>query len=527
MKFTKVITQWRVIILLFFILFSLVAIFSFTPHFVENGVAIRSVQTNSPLAIAGMTGPTGKVTPLARELIISINNIPTPNLEKYNEVEKTLIPNSTVLVQTTKQLYTVKLKESPILGARVSKDAVTNLRKGLDLEGGTRVVLKPTEQITDDQLQLTIQSLSERLNVYGLSDVVIRPASDLSGDQFIIIEIAGVTEDQVSDLIASQGKFEAKITNQSVFAGGKKDITYVCRTAECSGLDPSYGCSTSPEGSTCRFFFSISLSSDAAQRQADLTKNLKVISGGDGSSYLSDDIVLYLDDVEVDRLKIGSELRGRASTTIQISGSGTGRTELEARQNTLDNMKRLQTVIFTGSLPVKLDVVKLDTISPNLGDEFLKNVLLVGALATLAVALVVIIRYRRPVIVIPMIFCLLSEVVMLLGFAALVGWQLDLIAIAAIIIVIGTGINHLVIISDEVTRGEQGGSWVNKTKAAIFIITGAYLTNISGLIPLMWAGAGLLKGFAVTTIAGLSFGVLIARPAYAAIIRAMHEDGEK
>ena len=49
-------------------------------------------------------------------------------------------------------------------------------------------------------------------------------------------------------------------------------------------------------------------------------------------------------------------------------------------------------------------------------------------------------------------------------------------------------------------------------------MNGAYMTTLVGMMPLLWAGAGLLKGFALTTIAGISFGVLIARPAYAIVI---------
>jgi len=37
--------------------------------------------------------------------------------------------------------------------------------------------------------------------------------------------------------------------------------------------------------------------------------------------------------------------------------------------------------------------------------------------------------------------------------------------------------------------------------------------------PLLFAGAGLLKGFALTTMAGLTFGVFITRPAFAAMVR--------
>ena len=37
------------------------------------------------------------------------------------------------------------------------------------------------------------------------------------------------------------------------------------------------------------------------------------------------------------------------------------------RLNTLKNMKRLQTILKVGSLPVKLEVVAKDNISPSLG----------------------------------------------------------------------------------------------------------------------------------------------------------------
>jgi preprotein translocase subunit SecD len=37
-------------------------------------------------------------------------------------------------------------------------------------------------------------------------------------------------------------------------------------------------------------------------------------------------------------------------------------------------------------------------------------------------------------------------------------------------------------------------------------------------VPLLFAGAGLLKGFALTTILGISIGVFITRPAYAAAV---------
>ena len=523
-KLSDIFKDWKVIILIVFLLF---ALFYIKPQiFGNDGVAIKSVMKNSSAELAGIQNPSAKLRPLGREVIIAINNKPVADLREYYDSLLEIEENKTIRVTTDKKTYTLLPPPGLIsasdrgsaLGLRVGEAPSSNLKKGLDLEGGTRVVLKPTTKISADDLEITIQNLQERLNVFGLSDVVIKSASDLAGDSFIVIEIAGVTEDEVKELLAKQGKFEAKIGNDTVFFGGKKDVTYVCRSADCSGIDPNTGCSAIEGGSICRFFFSITLSNEAAERQAELTKDLPVVNDQQGS-YLQEPLTLYLDDEAVDTLNIGAELKGRATTNIQISGSGQGRNQQEAINDALHNMKRLQTIIITGSLPVKLDVVKMDTLSPTLGKEFLTNLLLIGVLAIVAVVLVIMIRYRNMKIALPMALVLLSEQVLILGFAALVGWNLDLAAITGIIIVVGTGVDHLIMITDEVLKGEATSDWKRKIKQAMFIVMGAYLTTLSGMVPLWFAGAGLLKGFAFTTIAGLSFGVLIARPAYAAMIQ--------
>jgi len=525
-KLKKIFLNWRVILLLIFLVFALLSI---RPQIFDNeGVTIRSVSQNSSAALAGIQNPSAKLTPLAKEKIVSLNGKQVSTIDNYYQLVNELKVNRTVRVETDKEIYTLQTKEdisgNVDLGLKVYPAPTSNIRKGLDLEGGTRVLLKPAEPISADDLEITIANLKERLNVYGLSDVVVRAASDLAGEDFILIEIAGVTEDEVRELLANQGKFEAKIGNETVFFGGKKDITYVCRSADCSGIDPRQGCSKVSGGYACRFFFSITLSEDAAERQAELTDKLTVVTEDTGEDYLSDDLILFLDDKEVDKLKIGADLKGRATTNIQISGSGAGPTQTEAVTDSLQNMKRLQTIIITGSLPVKLDVVKMDTISPSLGKEFLNNIILVGLLAILAVVTVVLIRYRKIKVVMPMILVIISEMVLILGFASLVGWNLDLAAIAGIIIVAGTGVDHLIIITDETLKGEVISDWKKRIKNAMFIVMGAYLTTCAGMLPLWFAGAGLLKGFAFTTIVGISFGVLIARPAYAAVIEQLLKD---
>jgi preprotein translocase subunit SecD len=245
-----------------------------------------------------------------------------------------------------------------------------------------------------------------------------------------------------------------------------------------------------------------------------------------GQSYLSEKLYLYLDNELVDELNIGAELKGNPQTDISISGSGTGPSQQAAMTDALKNMKKLQTILITGSLPVKLEIVKTDTISPVLGEEFIRNAMLIGLMAIIAVAVVVFIRYRKLVISIPMVISMASEAIIILGVASLIGWNLDLAAIAGIIIAIGTGVDHQIVIADETLTGEKArlSNWKDKLKKAFFIIFAAYLTTLVAMLPLWFAGAGLLKGFALTTILGITIGVFITRPAFAAIIEIFTQD---
>ncbi len=398
----------------------------------------------------------------------------------------------------------------------------TNIRKGLDLQGGTRVLLQPAEELFNEDLDTLISMMAQRLNVYGLSDLIIRDASDLSGNQYILVEIAGATEEEIRTLVSSQGKFEAVIANQTVFIGGK-DIKFVCRSADCAGIDPQYGCQVSGAENTCRFRFSITITPEAAQRQADITSLVPLAV--DDTRYLSAPLELYLDDVKVDELSIGSDLQGSPTTEIMISGSGNGLSRQEAVLNAMENMKNLQTVLYTGALPVKLNVVKIDSISPLLGESFLMNAMLAGAVALFAVMISVFLFYRRLVIALPMVVISAAEIIIMFGFAALIGWNIDLAAVAGIIVAFGTGVNDQIIIADESVRGQRTSmGWKERFKNAFSIIFGAYATIFVAMLPLLFAGAGLLKGFAITTLIGATVGVLVTRPAYAKIVEVLSKE---
>ncbi|MBU1939980.1 hypothetical protein KKH30_04400 [Candidatus Micrarchaeota archaeon] len=195
---------------------------------------------------------------------------------------------------------------------------------------------------------------------------------------------------------------------------------------------------------------------------------------------------------------------------------------MDAAQSHLQNLTIL---LETGSLPVPIDNISKETISPLLGQEFLQSVFLIGIVALVVVSLAIFVRYRKIKLTIPIAATGLSEVIIILGFASLIDWNLDLAAVAGIIAAVGTGVDDQIIITDELMRGEEAtaGSLLNRVKRAFFIIMAAAATTIATMLPIIIFGFGFgkLVGFAVTTIAGVLIGVFITRPAYGEMAKAV------
>jgi len=511
--------KFRVLFLLFWIIISIIAI---NPSFNTNGVAIKGIEQNSTALSAGMIFDSS-TTLTNLEKITAINGKEINDLDDYSKLINNINNSEVLRIQTNKKEY-VMLKTDN-LGIVVGEASSSNLRKGLDLQGGTRVVLESDTKLTDQETTDIIRTISSRLNVYGLSDIKIKQSKDLFGNSFIIAEVAGASKEEVKDLISSQGKFEAKIGGETVFTGGKKDITFVCRDdGVCSGVRQ---CNQAEDGGyQCRFEFAIKLSPEAAKKHAQITGELDTnISSGSLGGYLSKPLDLYLDDNLVDSLQISSNLKGLETTDISISGPGFGTTRNDAVKDANKNMNKLQTVLITGSLPVKLNIVKLDAVSPALGKAFANNAVMVILAAIVAVAIVIFIRYRDLKISIPVILISSSEILIILGIAALIKYNLDLAAIAGILAAVGTGVDDQIVIADEISSGkkEHVTSFKEKIKRAFFVIMVAWATGVASMIPLFWAGAGLFTGFALTTIIGICIGVFITRPAFASIVESLEE----
>ncbi len=504
---------WRIWALIIILGLSLLAIFGFPPTFFQDGVVIKSVSQNSTSFDSGLR---------QNQIIIGIDGKEINNVEDYaNALAGKFVSNT-----STKTIITMKNSEFVLFTnsapeITVSNVPKTNLKLGLDLAGGARALIKAQDfSMSSEEAQQLSEIIKNRLNVYGLEDIKVSPISDLSGNNFVRIEIAGATPDDLESLVSQQGKFEAKIENDTVFIGGEKDIASVARSGQEAVVE---SCQQSPDGSFfCNFRFTVFLSPGAAQKHADITQTLEANFTSNGENYLSQKLDLYLDDKLVDSLLISEGLKGHVTTQISISGSGNGATQNEAIKSAEENMKKLQTILVTGSLPYKLEIVKLDTLSPLLGEQFIYLLLLAGSVAILVVSVIIFIRYKKIKESLAVLFTSFSEIVIILGIAAFIGWNLDLPSIAGILATIGTGVDQQIVILDEARRG-RGSSLREKMKQAIFIVASAYVTSLVSLLPLYWAGAGLFKGFAITTIIGITAGVLITRPAFTEMIKKIEE----
>ena len=457
--------SWKIWLLIFVVSISLISII---PLDFTNGVEIDSITQNSTAYDQGLR---------QGQIITQINGQRILSLNDYQDLISSIFPSNEsqkLIITTPDNEFILFISDAPKISVKDIEK--TRIKTGLDLSGGARaLVVAEDKELTNQELADLIDITNERLNVYGLKDLVIKPQSDLFGKNSMLIEIAGSTPKELESLIAQQGKFEARIGNQTVFEGGSKDITYVARTGQEAGI---YSCGAYQEGESCTFRFAITLSPDAAKKQAQVTNELGL--DPENPQYLSEKLDLYLDDQLVNSLAIGKDLRGSETTQIQISGSGTGATRQEAYDAALNDMKQLQTVLKTGSLPFKLKIEKLDTISPSLGKQFINTIFIAGLSVILAVGLVVLIRYRKFKLSFAVLLTSLSEVLIILGISALFKINLDLPAIAGIIAAIGTGVDSQVIILDE-SQMSQDFSLIQRIKNALFIILGTYFKTLFAL----------------------------------------------
>jgi preprotein translocase subunit SecD len=339
--------------------------------------------------------------------------------------------------------------------------------------------------------------LENKLNLFGLSD--IKPT--IVDNEFILIDLAGIDIDTALNLAGTPGKFEIRIQTE----GNETQHAIYGEDIQSVGFHKTdtYGVWGVP----------FTLTQQGADALKEVAIETNAVNDPDNHN-----VIMLLDNKEIYSAPLSKDLADSLKYVPVQQMSASFGTDTGSKERA----KQLETHLRAGALPVNVEVIGSGQVPASLGAQFKELTAIAGLLAIIVVSFVIYFRYRRKEIMLPMILTSLSEVIMILGFASAVKWQLDLPAIAGIIAVIGTGIDHLVIITDEVLyEGKLPPTKVYLTRIsrAFGIIFAAAATTIIAMIWLVWMGFGAMRLFAMTTIVGVLIGVLIARPAYARIIK--------
>jgi preprotein translocase subunit SecD len=390
---------------------------------------------------------------------------------------------------------------------------LTNLKFGLDFEGGSRLklMLVNNSTISDSQVQLTKDIMTNRINANGLKDIPINTVRDGDGNAYMLIDFSGLTYDKAMDIVGSTGLFEMRIQssgNETVHIIDGKDVV-------------SEGLYSDTVGGVTYWGVNFQLSREGAQAFHDIASQYDILNNpGDHQ------VIMLLDGKEFHRAPISTEHKSGQKSLAELLMAGPVDTMIAstgAGQEAHDEAYNVYVDMKSGALPYSVEVVGSGQVPAAQGTLFKTVVIIAALLAQAAIGLVMYIRYKEPRIILPMFLTSLFEIFILLGFASapFVQWEIDLPSVAAIIAVIGTGIDQLIIITDEVmTTGKTPTTKkiLQKMSQAFKIIFASAATVVVAMIPLYFMGFGSLKGFALTTIVGVAIGIFITRPAYGKII---------
>ncbi len=355
------------------------------------------------------------------------------------------------------------------------------------------------EKVSPQTTKETRSIIENKLNYLGLQDIKVR----VWGEDYIMVDMAGKSLEEARDIVSKPGKFEIKIK-----MGTEEDAetVFVVSGAEIARVDPP----NNPPGSQWGVPFTFT--DKGAQLFAE--KCIEYGAASEEQEVRSErQVAMYLDDQEV----FSASIEAGLAANIR---DGTYQGQQKATTGDYERARELEIHLRAGALPVKPKIVGEGETPPELGAQFLRQVIQAIIGAILAVGVIIYIRYRHWRVVFPLLACAFSETLVVMGFAALINHQLDLASLAGVIATLGTGVDQMVIITDEVIRGEvrRMGSLLQRVSRAFSIIFVSAATTIIAMTPLAYMQLGVLRGFAIITIAGIFIGIFITRPAYGRLV---------
>lgn len=373
-------------------------------------------------------------------------------------------------------------------------------RLGLDLQGGTQIVLEANEaagrKVDADTLNRTVEALRRRVDQLGVTE----PSLQRSGDRRIIVELPGVADPaQAVEVIGKT----AELTFHSIVPIGEgvrslpddRGVEIGLGPVALSGNDVGTASAGIGNGFSVAWQVSVDFRNGAAWTA--LTGTAACAPPGDPGRR----IAIVLDDQVISSPQVAPEVgcnQGISGGTTSITGSFT---EREA--------KDLALLIRAGALPVPVHVVEQRTIGPTLGDAAIRASVQAAVIGALLTVLYMIAYYRLLGVlaaVALVAYGLLSYAVLLL-----IGATLTLPGIAGFVLAIGMAVDANVLVYERIKEEAARGASTRRAaeqgfKRAWTAIADSNATTLLAAVLLFYFASGAVRGFGIT----LTIGVLVS-----------------
>ena len=338
----------------------------------------------------------------------------------------------------------------------------SSIRQGLDLQGGTHVVLEAVDteqaQVNDDAMNRVVAIMETRVNSLGLTEPIIQR----EGERRVIIELPGIKDPDAA--IRTIGK-------TAMLEFRDEDGNTVLTGTDLKDAQAS----TNPQ--TGQNVVNLEFSDEGAQKFADLTMR----NVGRTIAILLDGEVLTAPNV---REPI---LGGRA----EITG-----------QKTLEEAQNLAVVLRSGALPVKVEIIETRTVGPTLGQDSKDKSEFAFAVGLGAVVLFMVLFYHLSGFIADV--ALMAYTILLLGILYLMDATLTLPGVAGIILSIGMAVDANVLIFEHFKEEYQVQHKSLRLamdagfKRAFTTIFDSNVTTLIAAGVLFFLGTGTIRGFAIT-----------------------------
>lgn len=339
-----------------------------------------------------------------------------------------------------------------------------SIKQGLDLQGGTHVVLEavdtPEAKVSDDAVQSVVKIIERRINELGLTEPIVQR----QGERRIIVELPGVKDpEKAIELLGKTALLEFQDPTGKIVLTGK-DLKNAQAQKDQNG----------------RNLVAIEFTDEGSKMFADLTaKNI-----GKPIAILLDKQVL---------------------TSPTVEEAITGGKAVITGNRTIEEAQRLAILLRSGSLPVKVDMIETRTVGPSLGADSKEKSMQAFAMGLAAIVVFMLLYYRMSGVVANI--ALLLYVLLTLLSMKVLNATLTLPGIAGVILSIGMAVDANVLIFERFKEETRNGKTLRAAMDTGFArafdtILDGNLTTMFAAIVLFILGSGPIKGFAVTLIIG-------------------------